>query len=82
MPEARAERLQDQEFAVVAVSADRTRAAWEKHVRERRSRWHHVFDGDKTITGQYGVSGFPTYLLVDDIEQHARALLTTTSGGS
>jgi thiol-disulfide isomerase/thioredoxin len=59
------ERLKNEPFALVAISADRSREPWEKYLKENPTNWLHYLDEQKTILKDYEVSAYPTYMLLD-----------------
>lgn len=63
-------------FNVVAVGTSDIGSKWEKAIKEDKTVWNHVFDGDRSIVGRkgdygevakaYSVPFLPTTFLVDD----------------
>jgi thiol-disulfide isomerase/thioredoxin len=65
------EEFSEKNFAIVSVSLDTKRPAWEKAIREDGLRWplhvSHLMGFDDPVAGQYRVRSIPTkYLLSED----------------
>lgn len=58
-------RMEGKPFALVGVSADRDRAALEAYLAEEGLPWPQIWDGDHRVGGAFGVSSWPSYLLID-----------------
>jgi thiol-disulfide isomerase/thioredoxin len=50
---------------VVSISEDRDENTWNSFVSQNRMNWEQRFDGNGESARQYGVQGFPTYILMD-----------------
>jgi thiol-disulfide isomerase/thioredoxin len=50
---------------VVSISEDRDEHTWSKFISQNQMTWEQRFDGAGESARQYGVKGFPTYILVD-----------------
>jgi peroxiredoxin len=50
---------------VISISEDRDEHTWSKFISQNKMTWEQRFDGAGESARQYGVKGFPTYILVD-----------------
>ena len=58
-------RLANRPFALVGVNIDTDLKEIQNIVREKNLIWRSFWDGDYQITKSYGISGFPTIMLID-----------------
>jgi len=59
------ERMKDQPFVILGISADRSRDAWQSFIVEKGLKWHHYLDERAEIRRAFTIEAFPTYLLLD-----------------
>jgi protein-disulfide isomerase-like protein with CxxC motif len=60
------QRLQGRPFVLLGVNTDKDREDIKRVVREEGLNWRSWWDGeDKRITAQWGITGFPTIVLID-----------------
>lgn len=50
---------------VISISEDRDKAAWSTFVDQNQMSWPQQFDSNRTMAKLYGVTAFPTYILID-----------------
>lgn len=50
---------------VVSISEDHDKAAWSSFVDQNQMNWSQQFDGNREMAKRYGVTAFPTYILID-----------------
>ena len=50
---------------VVSISEDRDEKAWHSFVEQNQMDWAQKMDSDRSLAKQYGVTAFPTYILID-----------------
>jgi peroxiredoxin/Tfp pilus assembly protein PilF len=67
------ERMKDQPFVILGISADRSREAWQAFIVGKSLKWHHYFDERGQLARSFNIEAFPTYLLLDHegIVRHA-----------
>ncbi len=59
------ERLDDQPFEIIGVSADSDEEALRAYLEEEGIEWTQVWDPRGQATDAFGVTGFPYYLVID-----------------
>jgi thiol-disulfide isomerase/thioredoxin len=59
------QKLASDSFVILGVSADRSPDAWRKFIEEKKLGWPQYLDAKRMMAGLFGVSGYPTYILVD-----------------
>jgi thiol-disulfide isomerase/thioredoxin len=59
------QRFEDEPFALVSVSVDRSRGTVESFVEAAGMHWPQVWDGSSELAQAFGVRAYPTYLIVD-----------------
>ncbi len=69
-------KLKDEPFVILGVSADTDRNAWKAFVTEKRLTWHQYLDERRALQSKFGISAYPTYLLLD----HEGVIRFTKSG--
>ena len=55
----------EERLALVSVSVDRDEPAWRRFVASHGMTWPQYRDSDGRLTRAFGVSGYPTYVLID-----------------
>lgn len=50
---------------VVSISEDHDKAAWSSFVDQNQMNWSQQFDANREMAKRYGVTAFPTYILID-----------------
>lgn len=60
-----AKKFKDQPFTIVGVSADRERDAWKNFIEEHKLGWPQFLDAKRTLATSFGVTGYPSYILLD-----------------
>lgn len=50
---------------VISISEDRDKAAWSSFIDQNQMNWAQQFDGNREMAKRYGVTAFPTYILID-----------------
>lgn len=50
---------------VVSISEDHDKAAWSSFVDQNQMNWSQQFDTNREMAKRYGVTAFPTYILID-----------------
>lgn len=58
-------RMEGAPFVLVGVSADRDREALEAYLAEEGLPWPQIWDGSYRLSEAFGVSSWPTYLVLD-----------------
>ncbi|HVL68164.1 MAG TPA: redoxin domain-containing protein [Vicinamibacterales bacterium] len=58
-------KLQDDDFVIVGVSADRDAGQWRAFIDKNRLGWPQFLDTRQTMASRFGVNAFPTYILID-----------------
>ena len=58
-------KFKDQPFTVVGISADREKEAWRAFIEKNKLDWPHHLDDRRVLANRFGVTGYPTYVLVD-----------------
>jgi thiol-disulfide isomerase/thioredoxin len=58
-------RMEGRPFAIVGISADNDRQALEAYLEKEGVPWPQVWDGGGQAVRAFGVSSFPTYLVID-----------------
>lgn len=59
------ERLAGKPFTMVAVSADPDEKAWRRFIDQSNDDWPQSLDLDGKVRDAYGVSAYPTYIVID-----------------
>ena len=60
-----AKKFKDEPFVILGISADREREAWKTFVEEQKLDWPHFLDSKRTMANGFGVTGYPSYILLD-----------------
>jgi peroxiredoxin/Flp pilus assembly protein TadD len=60
-----AKKFKDEPFVILGISADRERDAWKNFVDEHKLDWPHFLDAKRTMANGFGVTGYPSYILLD-----------------
>ena len=60
-----AKKFKDEPFVILGISADRERDAWKNFVDENKLDWPHFLDAKRTMANGFGVTGYPSYILLD-----------------
>jgi|SRR5277367_3129185 len=53
------------DFVVISISEDDDASAWRSFVSANQMNWPQRFDSDGSLQAKYGVTGLPTYVLLD-----------------
>lgn len=72
-------RMEGKPFVLVGVSADRDREALEGYLAEEGLPWPQIWDGSYRLSEAFGVSSWPTYIVLD---HEGRPVSKLTGGGS
>lgn len=60
------DRLKQQKIEFIGISTDKNLEKWKSYLEKHEYTWPNFLqDRGKTITDQLGISGFPTYLILD-----------------
>jgi peroxiredoxin len=59
------DKLKDEPFVILGISADHDRGAWQSFVIGNSLKWHHVLDDRRQLARSFNVEAFPSYLLLD-----------------
>ena len=67
IPEVRsfAHKFAKEPVVVISISADKNEDVWRKYVESHDMKWAQIYDGDRVIQRAFGISVYPTYLVVD-----------------
>lgn len=53
------------QVVLVGISADHDEGAWRRFIEKNRMEWPQYLDGNRRLQSMFGVSSFPTYLVID-----------------
>ncbi len=58
-------KMADQPFVLLSISTDRDERVLRKYIAEHEMNWLHVWDSRRDLVEAFGVTSYPTYVLVD-----------------
>ena len=59
------DNFDESDFQIIGVSVDDSREKWEKALTDDKVKWISLWDSDKKINNQFGITSYPTNYLLD-----------------
>ena len=53
------------QLQLISISADSDREKWQGYIAKKKMDWPQIWDSNSAIRNAFGVSSFPTYLVID-----------------